>query len=177
MEIRSTGRQTLHEDASGPRSARTHAARQTPFVAGIVQTVCGGAVILACGRDRIDPLQGVAVVESLRRSGSCWSRFSRHCQGGFCWGNGCDVPLWQRVLAPVLASLAPFLCLRQLIVHVELLSRRKSVWSELVSRATLGVGGAGGGFCSLAQERASNAVSQAGTVACGSMNGTLGQTC
>jgi amino acid transporter len=128
--------------------ARTHAVQQTPFMASIVQTVCGLAVILGCGFAKVDPLQGVLPWSSVVASVGIVAvqGFASLAVVGFFWRRGRGVSLWQRAISPALASLGLFLCLWQIIVHVDLLSGSQSIWSELVPWATLGVGAAGAAF-------------------------------
>jgi amino acid transporter len=128
--------------------AKTHAVQQTPFVASIVQTVCGLAVILACGVDGIDPLQGVLPWSSVVAAVGIVAvqGFASLAVVGFFWRNGRGISFWQRAVAPAFASLGLFLCLWQIILHVDLLSGSKSMWSELVPWATLSIGVAGAVF-------------------------------
>jgi amino acid transporter len=125
--------------------AKTHKVQQTPFVASIVQTLCGLAVILISGLKAVDPLQvllpwasviaavGIVAVQA----------FASLSVVGFFWKDSRGVSLWQRAISPAVASLGLFLCLWQIIVHVHLLSGSTSVWSTLVPWATLAVGVAG----------------------------------
>ncbi|MGF6507893.1 APC family permease [Paraburkholderia sp. 32] len=128
--------------------ATTHAVQQTPFVASIVQTVSGLVFIVACGLGGVDPLQGLLPWSSVVASVGIVAvqGFASLSVVGFFWKNGRGVSLWQRTIAPAMASVGLFLCLWQIMVHVDLLSGSKSIWSELVPWATLGVGAAGAGF-------------------------------
>ncbi|MCP3727112.1 APC family permease [Paraburkholderia sp. CNPSo 3272] len=128
------------------RLAKTHSVQQTPFVASIVQTVCGLIVIVVCGLLKIDPLQGVLPWSSVVASVGIVAvqAFASLAVVGFFWRSHRGVSVWQRTVSPALASLGLFLCLWQIIIHVDLLSGSKSIWSELVPWATLatGLGGA-----------------------------------
>lgn len=59
---------------------------------------------------------------------------------GFFWKDRRGVSFWQIALAPAMAAMGLFLCLWQIIAHVDLLSSSKSIWSELVPWAALGGG-------------------------------------
>ncbi|WP_226281911.1 APC family permease [Burkholderia cepacia] len=128
--------------------ARTHAVQQTPFRASMVQTVFGLIVIVVCGIGGVDPLQGVLPWSSVVASVGIVAvqGFASLAVIGFFHKNARGVSVWQRTVAPGIAALGLFLCLWQIIAHVDLLSGSQSIWSRLVPFATLGVGVVGACF-------------------------------
>lgn len=54
--------------------------------------------------------------------------------------------IWQRLVAPALASLGLFFCLWQIFAHIDLLSGSDSIVARLVPFATLAVAVVGAAF-------------------------------
>ncbi|HVW52177.1 MAG TPA: APC family permease [Trinickia sp.] len=128
--------------------AKIHKVQGTPFVASIVQTLLGLTVIVVSGLDGVDPLQGLLPWASVVAAVGMVAvqAFASLSVVGFFRKDTRGVSVWQRVIAPTLASIGLFLCLWQIIVHVDLLSGSKSIWSTVVPWATLGGGVAGAIF-------------------------------
>ncbi|WP_174254713.1 APC family permease [Burkholderia sp. S171] len=128
--------------------ARTHRTQQTPFVASIVQTVCALAVIVVSGLLKVDPLQNLLPWASVVAAVGIVAvqAVASLAVVGFFWNDARGVSFWQRTLSPAIASIGLFLCLWQIIVHVDLLSGTTSIWGKLVPWATLGVAVVGVGF-------------------------------
>jgi amino acid transporter len=128
--------------------SRTHATQQTPYVASTVQTVCALIVLGVCAIKNIDPLLGVLPWASVVASVGIVAvqGFASLAVLGFFWKNNRGVRVWQRVVAPALASLGLFFCLWQIIVHVDVLSGSDSPVARLVPWATLAVAVAGAMF-------------------------------
>ena len=117
-------------------------------MASIVQTLLGLTVIVVSGLDGVDPLQGLLPWASVVAAVGMVAvqAFASLSVVGFFRKDTRGVSVWQRAIAPALASLGLLLRLWQIIVHVELLSGSKSVWSAVVPWATLGGGVAGAIF-------------------------------
>lgn len=90
--------------------ARTHSTQQTPYVASTVQTICAVIVLAVCAFKQIDPLVGVLPWASVVASVGIVAvqGFASLAVLGFFWKNGRGVSLWQRAIAPALASLGLF---------------------------------------------------------------------
>ncbi|MBJ9625356.1 APC family permease [Burkholderia multivorans] len=128
--------------------ARTHVTQQTPFVASAVQTACALVVLAGCGIRHVDPLLGVLPWSSVVASVGIVAvqGFASLAVVGFFWKNSRGVSVWQRLVAPALASLGLFFCLWQIFAHIDLLSGSDSVVARLVPFATLAVAVAGAVF-------------------------------
>jgi hypothetical protein len=92
-------------------------------------TVCGLAVIVACGLGKVDPLEGVLPWPGVVASVGIVAvkGFASLAVLGFFWKDRRNVSFWQIALAPAMAAMGLFLCLWQIIVHVDLLSSSKSI--------------------------------------------------
>ncbi|MBN3778630.1 APC family permease [Burkholderia sp. Ac-20345] len=131
-----------------PVLARTHATQQTPYVASAVQTACALVVLAACAVKHVDPLMGVLPWSSVVASVGIVAvqGFASLAVLGFFWKNSRGVSIWQRLVAPVLASLGLFFCLWQIFAHIDLLSGSDSIVARMVPFATLAVAVVGAAF-------------------------------
>ncbi|SAK87420.1 amino acid permease [Caballeronia hypogeia] len=121
--------------------ARTHPTQQTPYVASSLQTICALIVLAVCGFKGIDPLLGVLPWSSVVASVGIVAvqGFASIAVLGFFWKNARGVSVWQRIVAPALASIGLFFCLWQIITHVDVLSGSESPVGRLVPWMTLSV--------------------------------------